>query len=47
MTGFGRKTVRNYLKKDDFNSPVPSAARIAGYQNLATLFQFQKYSHKI
>jgi len=34
MTGFNRKTVRNYLKRDDFNSPVPSAARIADYPKL-------------
>ena len=34
MTGFDGKTVRNYLKRDDFNSPVPSAARIAGYPKL-------------
>ena len=34
MTGFDRKTVRNYLKKDDFNSPVPSAASVSGYPKL-------------
>ena len=34
MAGFDRKTVRNYLKRDNFNSPVPSAARISGYPKL-------------
>ena len=29
-TGFDRKTVRNYLKRDDFNSPGPFAAYVAG-----------------
>lgn len=33
-TGFDRKTVRNYLKRDDFNSPMPSAAYVAGYPKL-------------
>ena len=34
MTGFDRKTVRNYLKRDDFNSPVPSAACAGRYPKL-------------
>lgn len=37
MTGFDRKTVINYLKKDNFNSPVPSAAYVAGYPKLDAL----------
>jgi transposase len=36
MTGFDRKTVRNYLKIDDFNSPVPSAACVGRYPKLDT-----------
>jgi hypothetical protein len=34
ITGFDRKTVRNYLKKDDFNSPVPSASCVGRYPKL-------------
>ena len=41
MTGFDRKTVRNFLKKDDFNSPVPSAARIVGYPKLDVYYFWQ------
>jgi len=34
MTGFDRKTVRNFLKKDNFNNSVPPAAYVAGYPKL-------------
>jgi len=34
-TGFDRKTVRNYLKIDDFNVPVPSTTYAAGYPKLS------------
>jgi transposase len=34
MTGFDRKTVRHYLKIDNFNSLVPSQAFVAGYPKL-------------
>jgi len=34
MTGFDRKTVRNFLKKDNFNSSVPPAVYVAGYTKL-------------
>ncbi|MHB1376219.1 MAG: IS21 family transposase [Candidatus Humimicrobiaceae bacterium] len=33
-TGFDRKTVRNFLKKDDFNEPLPPAVYVAGYPKL-------------
>ena len=32
--GFDRKTVRNFLKKDNFNSSVSPAAYVAGYPKL-------------
>jgi len=34
QTGFDRKTVRNYLKIDDFNVPIPPAAYAASYPKL-------------
>ena len=34
ITGFDRKTVRNYLNKDDFNGPLPSAACACQYPKL-------------
>ena len=34
MTAFDRKTVRNFLKKDNFNNNVPSQTFVAGYQKL-------------
>jgi len=33
-TGFDRKTVRHYLKIDDFNTPIPPQAYAAGYPKL-------------
>ncbi|MCE5330104.1 IS21 family transposase [bacterium] len=33
-TGFDRKTVRNFLKKDNFNNSLPPAAYVAGYPKL-------------
>ena len=33
-TGFDRKTVGNFLKKDDFNKPLPPAVYVAGYPKL-------------
>ena len=33
-TGFDRKTVRHYLKIDDFNAPIPPAVYTASYPKL-------------